>query len=139
MSPAAGESSPSRVSTWAAAVGLALTVVAGLWLALDPDFYQGATSAVSSSGVVTTTADSSSLIEENGGWVVGLLCVPVALAVLGLYCAVRGHRVLLWGSGLLLIGFVVVSGFTVGMWYAPAALALLVAAGLSRDPAALRR
>ena len=124
------------VSTWAAAVGLVLAVAAGVWLAAAPDFYQGSSTAVSSSGVVTTTSSSASLIEENGVWVVGLLCVPVALAALGLYCAIRGRRVLLWVSGLLLIGFVVVSGFTIGMWYAPAALALLIASGLSRGPAA---
>jgi hypothetical protein len=123
------------VSTWAAAGGLVLAVAAGVWLAGDPDFYQGASSSVSSSGVVTNTVESASLIEENGLWVVGLLCIPVALAALGLYCSVSGRRVLLWVSGLLLIGFVVFSGFTIGMWYTPAALAVLIASGLSRDPA----
>jgi hypothetical protein len=112
-----------------------LAVAAGIWLAVDPDFYQGATSAVSSSGIATSVATSASLIEENGTWVIGLLCVPVALAAFGLFCALRGRRVLLWVSGLLLIAFVVVSGFSIGMWYAPAALALLIASGLSRGPA----
>ena len=128
----------TRPSVWAAAIAVVLAAAAGLWLALDPDFYQGATSAVSSSGVVTTTSSSASLIEANGWWVAGLLCVPVALAAFGMYCAVWGRRVLLWAAGLVLIGFVVVSGFTIGMWYAPAALALLVAAGLSRGPAPRR-
>jgi hypothetical protein len=125
----------TSTSVWAAAVGLVLAVAAGVWLAADPDFSQGASSAVSSSGVVTHTVENASLIEENGVWVVGLLCIPVALAALGLYCSVSGRRVLLWVSGLLLIGFVVVSGFTIGMWYVPAALALLIASGLSRGPA----
>jgi len=116
-------------------VGLALAVAAGAWLALDPGFYRGASTAVSSSGVQTTVATGASLIEENGGRVVGLLCVPVALAALGLYSAVRQRRVLLWASGLVLIGCVVVSGFTIGMFYVPAALALLVASGLARAPA----
>lgn len=120
---------------WAAAIAVVLSVAAGLWLALDPDFYQGASTAVSSSGVVTTTSTGASLVQENGVWVVGLLCVPVALTAFGLYCAVGGRRVLLWAGGLVLIGFVVVSGFSIGMWYAPAALALLVASGLSRGPA----
>jgi hypothetical protein len=128
----------NRPSVWAAAVAVVLAVAAGLWLALDPDFYQGVTSAVSSSGVVTVSHTSASLIEENGWWVVGLLCVPVALAGVGLYCALRERRVFLWAAGLVLLGFVVVSGFTIGMWYVPAALALLVASGLSRGPAPRR-
>jgi hypothetical protein len=125
----------TNVSAWAAAVGLVLAVTAGLWLALYPDFYQGASSAVSSSGVVTITRTSASLIEENGVWVVGLLCIPVALTALALCFAVRRRRVLLWACGLVLLGFVVVSGFTIGMWYVPAALAVLIASGLSRGPA----
>ena len=125
----------SRAAVWAAATAVVLAAAAGLWLALDPDFYRGATSAVTSTGGVTMTETSASLIEENGWWVVGLLCVPVALAVFGLYCAVRRRRVLLWAAGLVVLGFVVISGFTIGMWYLPAALALLVAAGLSRGPA----
>ncbi len=124
-----------RVATWAAAAALMLAVAAGIWLAADPDFYSGESLMVSSSGAQTTVQTNASLIEENGAWVVGLLCVPVALAALGLYCSLRGRRVLLWISGLVLIGFVVVSGFTIGMWYAPAALALLIASGLSRGPA----
>ncbi len=120
------------VSMWAAAAGLVLAVAAGVWLAVDPGLYQGVSTSVSSSGVVTTTAESASLVEKNGVWVVGLLCLPVALAGFGLYCAVRRRRVLLWVSGLLLIGFVVASGFAIGLWYAPAALALLVASGLCR-------
>jgi len=125
----------ANVSAWAAAVGLVLAIAAGVWLGLAPDFYQGASSSVSSSGVVTTTQTSASLVEENGVWVIGLLCVPVALTALALYCAVRRRRVLLWVSGLVLLGFVVVSGFTIGMWYVPAALAVLIASGLSRGSA----
>jgi hypothetical protein len=125
----------TNVSAWAAAVGLVLAIAAGVWLAAYPDFYQGASSSVSSSGVVTTTQTSASLVEENGVWVIGLLCVPVALTALALYFAVRRRRVLLWLSGLVLLGFVVVSGFTIGMWYVPAALAVLIASGLSRGSA----
>jgi glucan phosphoethanolaminetransferase (alkaline phosphatase superfamily) len=120
------------LSSWAAAAGLVLAVAASAWLAFDPGFYQGVSTSVSSSGAVTTIAESSTLIEQNGVWILGLLGVPVALAGFGLYCAVRRHRVLLWVSGLVLIGFVAVSGFTIGLFYAPAALALLVASGLCR-------
>ena len=117
-------------------MGLALAVAAGVWLALDPHVYHGVSAAVLASGQVTTARTSASLIEENGAWVIGLLCIPVALAALCLFCALRQRRVLLWVGGLTLIGFVVVSGFTIGMFYAPAALAELVASGLSRGPAA---
>ena len=124
-----------RACVWAAAVGLVLAVAAGVWLAVDPGFYRGESVTASSAGAPTTVTTSASLIEENGAWVIGLLCVPVVAAGAGLYFAVCRRRALLWAVGLVLLGFVVLSGFTIGLFSVPAALAVLIAAGLSRGPA----
>jgi hypothetical protein len=117
-------------SSWIALAAVLLAVGAGLLLAFYP-VYQGVSETASSSGVVTSSSDSATLVGENGAWVVVLLCVPVALAALGLVASLRGRRVLMWVLAAVLLGFVVLGGFSIGLFYLPAALALLVAAGLT--------
>jgi hypothetical protein len=118
-------------SGWAALAAVILATAAGLFLALYP-VYQGVSESVSSSGAVTSSTDSATLIAENGAWVILLLCVPVALAVVGLMGAVRGPRALVWAPAVVLLVFVLLAGFSIGLFYAPAALALLAAAGLTQ-------
>ncbi len=118
-------------SGWAALAAVILATAAGLFLALYP-VYQGVSESVSSSGAVTRSSDSATLVAENGAWVILLLCVPVALAVLGLSGAVWGRRAVVWVPAAVLLGFVILGGFSIGLFYAPAALALLAAAGLMR-------
>jgi hypothetical protein len=107
-----------------------LAAAAGLFLALYP-VYQGVSESVSPTGAVTSSSDGTTLIDENGAWVIPLLCVPLVLAVLGLWGATGGRRALVWVPAAVLLGFVVVGGFSIGLFYGPAALALLVAAGLT--------
>jgi hypothetical protein len=115
---------------WVALAAVALAVAAGLGLAFYP-VYQGESETVSSSGVVTSSSDSATLIDENGPWAAFLLCVPVVLATLGLWVALRRHKTLAWiFAGVLLI-FCVLGGFSIGLFYLPAALVLLVAARLT--------
>jgi hypothetical protein len=125
---------------WAALAAVLLAVGVGLWLAFSPS-YQGTSETVSSSGAVTSTSGSATLIAVNGSWVIFLLCVPVILAALGLLGAVRGQRVLVWVSTAVLLGFVVLGGFSIGLFYFPSALALLLAGALTeaRERRGLRR
>ena len=118
-------------SGWAALVAVILAAGAGLFLALYPA-YQGVSESVSSNGTVTSSSDSATLIAENGAWVILLLCVPVALAVLALLGAVRGRRAVVWVPAVILLVFAILGGFSIGLFYAPAALALLAAAGLTQ-------
>lgn len=117
-------------SSWIALAAVLLAVGAGLLLALYP-VYQGVGETASSSGAVTSSSDSATLVGENGTWVILLLCIPVALAALGLVASLWGRRVLLWVSAVVLLGFVILGGLSIGLFYFPAALALLVAAGLT--------
>ena len=117
-------------STWIALVAVLLAAGAGLLLAFSP-VYQGVREAASSSGAVTSSRDRATLVGENGAWAVVLLCVPVALAVLGLAGSVRGRSRLVWVLAGVLLGFVVLGGFSIGLFYLPAAVALLLAAGLT--------
>lgn len=118
-------------SGWLAVIAVVLAAAAGLFLALYP-VYQGVSESVSSSGAVTSSTDSATLVAENGSWVILVLCVPVALAALGLMGAVRERRTATWAAALTLLGFVILGGFSIGLFYAPAALALLAAAGMTR-------
>ena len=113
---------------WAALVALLLAVVAGSWLGFSPGFYQGVSVTVSSTGEVVRHSEQASLLAENGLWALGLLAIPLALTGLGVFGAARRLRVLLWGVAGVLLAFSVLSSMTIGLFYLPAAIALLVAA-----------
>jgi hypothetical protein len=124
-------------TVWVALAALLLAVAAALWLALSPGFYQGVSVTTSSSGKVVERSERASLLAENGMWALGLLAVPVFLAGLGVFGAARSHRVVLWCVAVVLLVFSIISGMTIGLFYLPAAVALLVAAALctsSRAP-----
>lgn len=124
-------------AVWVALAALLLAVAAGAWLAFSPGSYQGVSVTASSSGEVVQRSEQASLLAENGMWALGLLAVPVALTGLGVFGAARSFRVLLWSAAVVLLVFSVISGMTIGLFYMPAAITLLVAAALcdsSRAP-----
>ena len=136
----------SSVSAWSAH-GLAW--IAGIWLAFGP-VYQGVSTtpvvqsesmspasvgemATPASQVVVeseTTRFTSSLIEQNGLWVLWLLLVPVLLTgiVLRAVWQNNARNALLWGVALVLLGLCVLAGYSIGVFYLPAALALVFTA-----------
>jgi hypothetical protein len=115
---------------WVALAALLLAVAAGSWLAFYPGFYQGVSVTASSSGEVVQRNEQASLLAENGMWALGLLAVPVTLTGLGVFGAARSFRFLLWSVAVVLLVFSVISGMTIGLFYLPAAIALLAAAAL---------
>jgi hypothetical protein len=89
---------------------------------------------------------SASLTQVNGFWVLGLLAVPLLLTALGLIAAIMRHMGQPWGSALqwrlsgwtaaaLLLGFCAVGIYSIGLFYLPVALLLLVSAALPSRPA----
>ena len=106
---------PAVVSAWAAH-GLAW--IAGIFLAFGP-VYSGS---------------SSSLVEKNGLYVIWLLLVPVLLTGIVVLVVRRAdisqmrRFLLLWGSAVLLLGLCAVSILSIGVFYLPAALALVFTA-----------
>lgn len=123
---------------------LVLSLGAFLWLLLWPDFYRGvevvplpalpATGGVPPPASTIEIAKTASLLEVNGWTVVPTIFLPVALSGLGLMSSLRllGGRRLLYVSALALAAFCLVSAFSVGLFYIPAAVALAVAALLNR-------
>ena len=79
---------------------------------------------------------SATLIQINGFWVLIPLAVPLILSGAGWLArqsitqSWRGRRLVLWASAVLLLIFVVITGFSIGMFYAPSALLLLASAML---------
>ena len=106
-------------------VGLLLVVVPG---------YQGV--SLTPGGIASdSTRFTATLIEVNGlGVVLPLLLTPVVLTGLSLLAALLRNvglarrKVLLSVLAALLLGFCAVSVFSVGLFYLPAAIALIVSA-----------
>jgi hypothetical protein len=76
---------------------------------------------------------SESILEVNGPVVLIPLAVPVLLTAAGLLVALiaRGRwtrLALVLAAAVLLLGFCVLTGFSIGLFYLPAALALLASA-----------
>ena len=118
---------PNRFASRFAGAACALSLAAALFLALWPESYQG--TSVTTDGRVIE--DSASLIEENGAQVLVWLLLPVAAclwALLASFSEATSAKVAMWLMALLLLLFAFVSILSIGAFYLPAALALLLAA-----------
>lgn len=106
----------------------------GLWMVFVP-VYQGVSVTASMPGgpAGETTKHTRTLVEVNGLWVLTLLLVPILLSGVALLAIVltdagqARRRALLWTPTLALLVFCVVGVFSIGLFYVPVALALLVA------------
>ncbi len=75
--------------------------------------------------VVPAYNTGATLIEVNGAWAILPLLIPVLLA---LPPVIRPRRSAAIGSASLLGAFVLVSGASIGLFYVPALVAMIVAA-----------
>src|SRR5688500_13194316 len=128
---------PVHVSTLFAILALVLALAAALVLLLAP-FYTGVqTTAVGRPGQNASSPPvvevrSATLLEVNGPGVLLPLVLPIALPALALTSGQsRFRRPAFIVGALLLAVFCLVSGFSIGLFYVPAALAMAAAALLS--------
>ena len=78
-----------------------------------------------------------SLLQTEGASVLVAAGIPVLIALLPLAFAARRHaRRVEIGSAVMLSGFVVIAGFSIGLFYLPAALAAILIARRSSAPRA---
>ena len=76
-----------------------------------------------------------SLLQTEGASILLAAGLPVLVALLPLaFAATRHARRVQIGSAVLLTGFVVVAGFSIGLFYLPAALAAILIARRSSTP-----
>jgi hypothetical protein len=76
------------------------------------------------------------LVQHEGSWVLAVLAVPVVVAALPLIFSRPPRRGATMGAAAALIGFSLVTGFTIGPLYWPSALLLALAARAARGAAA---
>jgi hypothetical protein len=107
----------------AAVVAVVLATIASAWLALWPCFYTGAMSGRSGE-----SATCASLIAENGTWVSTYLALPIILTVLAFLALVARLRAVMWMLAVLLFALCILAAWSIGLFYLPSAVALLVAA-----------
>ena len=122
----------ATISAWAAH---ALAWGAGLWMIFGP-VYQGVsvTATLPGEPAGEATRHTATLVGENGLWVLWLLFIPILLSGLALLAiaftdaAQARRKALLWLAALALLAFCLVGIFSIGLFYLPVALALLVTA-----------
>ena len=122
----------NRIARGLAGLSLLLALGAMLFLALWPNYYRGE-EVSPEGGVVART--SASLIEENGLDVLAVLLLPVGFCLWAFVVSLLGSRptkAVLWVMAVLLLGFSLFTSLTVGAFYFPAALALILAASLAK-------
>lgn len=129
-----------------AGIAQVLAWVATLFMAFGP-IYQGvSTTATTPGGVAETVRTSATLLEANGLSALPLLLTPVALTAFAATIALTARikpstrRVYLWVAAVLLLLFCAAGIFSIGIFYFPAAVALVVAAviGSRRTPVGAR-
>jgi len=113
-----------------------LAWLAFLFLVSWPNFYSGFTETAVSPGETAVEAErvTASLIEVNGYRIVFLLLIPVivsGVALFSVYAELKlGARIgfTVWAAAFTLMLFAGIGSVTIGIFYLPGALTLLVAA-----------
>jgi hypothetical protein len=113
-----------RVTRIGAICSLLLAVAAGLGLALWPCAYRGVEAA---GGGGPERQLCASLVEANGVSVLGVLALPVLLAFVGLAAVRWCWRPFLVAVMAALVAFCVLAVGSVGLFYLPAAAAVVIA------------
>lgn len=130
-------------ATLASVLALVLAGTASLTLLMLPVYMRVRSSAMvdsnADSQTVVTTVSQTTLWQQNGPGVLLILGAPVLVA-LAPFMVRRVTRRLLWrlSPAILLTAFCVLTGFSIGLFYVPAAVALWAAAILEAAPGASR-
>ena len=120
----------TRTTRIGASCSLVLAVAAGLGLALWPCAYQ---EVEATSGGGPERQVCGSMVAVNGAGVLGVLAVPVLLAGVGLVAVTSRRRGVLVVVMVALVVFCVLALASVGVFYVPAAAALVIAVVGWRD------
>jgi hypothetical protein len=118
---------------FAALTALGMALAAAVFVAFAPCAYRGQTAVHPTDGGPTeTTTFCRSFFAVNGWRALSAVLLPVVLAGLGVVGARAGWRKAQWLGAVLLVAFCLLTGFSVGLFYMPAAAALVVAAATSQ-------
>jgi hypothetical protein len=118
---------PTRMTRISVTTSLLLALAAGVGLALWPCAYQGIEAQSTPGGARQERQLCATLVEMNGVDVLAVLALPVLLAGVGLAMVHAGRRVILLTVTVALVAFCLLALASVGLYYAPAAVALVIA------------
>jgi hypothetical protein len=105
------------VKPWTTAASLLFAAAAAVFLLVVPVY----------TGSFPNGRFSATLVQVNGTWSIIPVLFPAALALAALVFRKRAVRVI---AAILIGGFAIVSGFSIGLFYFPSAAAMLLAACL---------
>ncbi len=121
-------------------IAFALVVVADAVLLLVPTYSSAASSSSGDSSQATAATTSvettQTMLQVVGPWLLVLLAVPLAAALLPLWARGRAWTVLSLVSASVLGVFVLLGALTIGMFFVPALVTAIVAACLPSVPRA---
>jgi hypothetical protein len=109
-----------------AAVAVVLAVAGAVWLLVWPCPYRVIVVTSTAEGVEDASSTCRSLLEGNDTGAVVIFLVPVVLAVVGLVAARTGRRGVFIASAVLQLLFCFLGTLSVGLWFVPSAIAMLV-------------
>jgi len=118
---------PTRTTRVSATAGAVIALAAGLGLALWPCAYRGIEVRSGVGSVVERRVVCVTLVKQDGAGVLGLLAVPVLLSAASLVAVRAGWRAIFWGLAMAVLAFCLFGAASVGLFYLPAAAALLLA------------
>lgn len=105
----------AKMKTWLTSASFGLALVAAIFLLVWPVY----------SGFDGVRITHATLLHVNGSWVIVPVCFPVVIALLPLVFRRQAIRIV---AAILLCGFSFITGFTIGRFYLPAAVTMLLAA-----------
>ena len=122
----------SRVTYWFA---LAWTVGVTTYLVVAPIYGEKSTwmeTTPSGAQVQHTDRGTSTLIDVNGPRVLAVLAIPLLLVAAPMLVRKPRRRAVGLACGILLLGGAFISSWSIGMFYYPSALGLLISAASMR-------
>lgn len=117
------------LTTILSSLALLASIVATIYL-LNTPFYQTIKTVHTERGEQTIQG-TATLVEANGTWVINQLVAVTLISGVPLFVAFRrsaSQRVVTWVSTLLLIAYSIAGSMTVGLFFMPGAILLLLAA-----------
>ncbi len=120
------------------AVSFACALAVSILLITLPMYSVGTTEVIedgASSNRRFVNEHRATLVEVNGARALAPLAAPVLIALVPLLVPTRNVRV---GAALLLGGFCIVGGFSIGLFYVPSAMTMMFAALLGAPSRANR-
>ena len=91
--------------------------------------YNSETHSADAQGHMTVTRTQASLLQVNGRLVLLSLGFPVLISLIPVLIPMRGVRI---GAAIILGVFALIAGFSIGLFYVPSVLTMIVAAALPR-------